>query len=411
MAITARPESGIQLLLGVVQELSLARDLPRVMQIVRRAARRLSRADGATFVLREAEFCHYADEDAISPLWKGRRFPLSSCISGWSMLNKQAAVIGDIYADPRIPIDAYRPTFVKSLVMVPIRSREPIGAIGTYWAEPHRATEEEVELLQALADSTSVAMENVAVYTELENMVRERTDELERANKELESFSYSVAHDLRTPLGVIEGYSELLMEHFSEGLSEAAVKCIRPIPQAAARMRSMIDGLLTLSQVNRGELSRDQVDLSALASAVVGDLRSKDPDRRAEVVIEPGLVAEGDAALLRSVVENLLGNAWKYTKSAPVTRISFAARQQDGETVYSVTDNGVGFDEKEANRLFVAFGRLHPKADFPGNGIGLATVQRIIERHGGRVWGEGKEGQGASFSFTLNSESALVKTA
>jgi signal transduction histidine kinase len=411
MAISTRRESGIELLLGVVQELSLARDLPRVMAIVRGAARRLSGADGATFVLRESEFCHYADEDAISPLWKGRRFPLSSCISGWSMLNKQAAIIEDIYADPRIPIDAYRPTFVRSLVMVPIRSREPIGAIGTYWAERHRASEEEVELLQALADSTSVAMENVAVYTKLENRVRQRTIELQRANKELESFSYSVAHDLRTPLGVIEGYSELLTEHFSAELSERVLKCIRPIPQAAARMRSMIDGLLTLSQVTRGELIREDVDLSALASAIVADLRSKDPERPVEVFIESGLKGEGDAALLRCVLENLLGNAWKYTKNAPAARISFGARRQGSETVYSVTDNGVGFDEKDADRLFVAFGRLHAKADFPGNGIGLATVQRIIERHGGRVWGEGKEGQGASFFFTLQPEGALAKTA
>lgn len=148
-------------LVTLVQELSLARDLPSVMAIVRRGARELSGADGATFVLRDGDRCFYADEDAIEPLWKGQRFPMSACISGWSMLHREAVAIADIYADPRIPADAYRPTFVKSLVMVPIRQLEPIGAIGTYWASPHAATDAQVRVLSALADSTSIAIENV----------------------------------------------------------------------------------------------------------------------------------------------------------------------------------------------------------------------------------------------------------
>ncbi|HZI72761.1 MAG TPA: GAF domain-containing protein, partial [Gemmatimonadales bacterium] len=158
-------------LVAVIQELSLARDLPRIMEIVRRSARELTGADGATFVLRDGEQCHYADEDAIAPLWKGRRFPMTSCISGWAMLNRQAAVIEDIYADPRIPAEAYRPTFVKSLVMVPIRTADPVGAIGNYWAARRKPRPEEVKLLQALADSTSVAMENVQLYAGLERKV------------------------------------------------------------------------------------------------------------------------------------------------------------------------------------------------------------------------------------------------
>src|SRR5262245_19561434 len=151
---------GVSELIDAVQRLSLARDLATVQEIVRRSARRLTGADGATFVLRDADRCHYVDEDAISPLWKGQKFPLEACISGWSMLNRKSAVIEDIYADDRIPHDAYRPTFVKSLVMVPIRTLDPIGAIGTYWATTRQPTEEEVQLLQALADTTAVALEN-----------------------------------------------------------------------------------------------------------------------------------------------------------------------------------------------------------------------------------------------------------
>lgn len=166
-------------LIEVVQQLSLARDLATVMDIVRRAARRLTGADGATFVLRDNGNCFYAEEDAISPLWKGERFPMSACISGWAMLNRQAAVIEDIYADPRIPADAYRPTFVRSLAMVPIRTLDPVGAIGTYWAVRHLPTREKVRVLQALADTTAVAMENVRVYEELEQRVQWRTSELQ----------------------------------------------------------------------------------------------------------------------------------------------------------------------------------------------------------------------------------------
>lgn len=166
-------------LVDVVQSLSLARDLATVMEIVRHAARRLTGADGATFVLRDNDKCFYAEEDAISPLWKGQRFPMSACISGWAMINRQPAVIEDIYADPRIPADAYRPTFVRSLAMVPIRTIDPVGAIGNYWATQHLPSPEQVKVLQALADITAVTMENVRVYEELEQRVRQRTSELQ----------------------------------------------------------------------------------------------------------------------------------------------------------------------------------------------------------------------------------------
>src|SRR5687767_5557573 len=154
-------------LVGIVQDLSMARSVADVQAVVRTAARALTRADGATFVLRDGEYCYYADEDAIAPLWKGKRFPLSACISGWAMLNRQHTVIEDIYADPRIPHDAYRPTFVQSLAMMPIRQRAPLGSIGVYWATRHRASDAELQLLQALADSTSIALENVALLRDL----------------------------------------------------------------------------------------------------------------------------------------------------------------------------------------------------------------------------------------------------
>ena len=168
-------ESALALLVRVVQQLSLARTLDAVRAIVRYAARELTGADGATFILREGALCHYIDEDAIAPLWKGQRFPMERCISGWAMLHRKAAVIEDIYADARIPHDAYRPTFVKSLAMVPIRTMDPVGAIGVYFAQRRQLSGAELELIQALADTTAVAMENIAIQDGLERRVRERT--------------------------------------------------------------------------------------------------------------------------------------------------------------------------------------------------------------------------------------------
>jgi diguanylate cyclase (GGDEF)-like protein len=163
----------------------MAQNMEQIMAIVRTAARRLTGADGATFVLRDGNHCFYADEEAIGPLWKGQRFPVEMCISGWVMNSRESVAIFDVYQDPRIPIETYRPTFVRSLAMVPIRTQSPMGAIGNYWARPHHPTREEIKILQALADSTAVAMENIRIHQELEERVRQRTEELEAANQDL----------------------------------------------------------------------------------------------------------------------------------------------------------------------------------------------------------------------------------
>src|SRR5215470_2800700 len=248
-----RQNAAMKRLVGAVQELSLARTLATVQAIVRREARELTGADGATFVLREGDKCFYADENAIAPLWKGQRFPLSACISGWAMLNGRTAVIEDIYSDSRVPAEAYRPTFVKSLVMVPVRTEKPIAAIGNYWAKRHRATPGEIELLQALANTTAVALENVQLYTELENRVRERTAQLQQANDELQAFSYSVSHDLRSPLQNIAGYSELLAQDHSSRLGEKGRRYLSGITTGTQQMGQLINDLLRLAKVSHAE--------------------------------------------------------------------------------------------------------------------------------------------------------------
>jgi len=389
-------------LIEVVQQLSLARKLETVQAIVRRAARELTGADGATFVLRDGEFCHYADEDAISPLWKGERFPMTSCISGWVMLNRQPAIIENIYADSRIPQNAYRPTFVRSLVMVPIRTTAPIGAIGNYWASMHSATPEEIRLLQALADSASIAMENVRLYTELEQRVQQRTAELEAANNDLEAFSYSVSHDLRSPLTGISGFADLLQDDFAAVIGATGKEYLDGIFSEVNRMGSLIDDLLMLSKVGKELIHRGTVDLVELARPITLKLHASAPQLLVDWVLPERLIVDGDPGLLRVALENLLGNAWKYSSKVKRARIELGALPSSQPQTIFVKDNGAGFNPQEAHKLFGVFQRLHPRDEFPGTGIGLTTVRRIIEKHGGRIWAEGAVKQGATFSFTLD---------
>jgi|GEM_PF-3178819 len=237
---------------------------------------------------------------------------------------------------------------------------------------------------------------------DLQLLVAERTGELETANKELEAFSYSVSHDLRAPLRSIDGFSRILLDDCKDRLGTQHKNYLERIRAATQRMGELIDDLLKLSRVTRAGMSREAVDLGALAAAVIEDLRRADPQRRVAVDIQPGLTAVGDPPLLRVLLENLIGNAWKFTGKTPDARIAFGARDDSShQRVYFVRDNGAGFDMTYASKLFGAFQRLHSMDEFPGTGIGLATVQRIVRRHGGRVWAEGAIGQGAAFYFTL----------
>jgi hypothetical protein len=242
-----------------------------------------------------------------------------------------------------------------------------------------------------------------ALTQELEQRVRERTAQLEAANRELEAFSYSVSHDLRAPLRSIDGFSQALLEDHADMLNAKGQDYLRRVRAGAQRMGELIDDLLQLSRVGRTELRRKRADLSAVARLVAAELTKSEPERHVEVVIQDHLVTEADPSLLRIVLENLLGNAWKFTGKVASPKIEFKATEAGEEVVYCVCDNGAGFDMNYVGRLFGPFQRLHAERDFPGTGIGLATVQRIIDRHGGRVWAEGAVGHGATFFFTLPS--------
>jgi two-component system, sensor histidine kinase and response regulator len=245
-----------------------------------------------------------------------------------------------------------------------------------------------------LAESEQAAVELAETRAEL---VRD----LEHKNRELESFSYAVSHDLRAPLRRIDSFSRAVLESQGDRLDEAGQRFLSRVREASQHMSQLIDEVLYLSRVTRAELREQDVDLSEISALILMRLQETEPERKMDVKLRPGVIVTGDGQLLRIAMENLLENAWKFTAKESEPRIEFGMTHVGGEPTYFVRDNGAGFDMTYADRLFGPFQRLHPQGEFPGNGIGLATVQRIIHRHGGRVWAEGLVGQGATFYFTL----------
>ncbi|MFZ0640242.1 MAG: PAS domain S-box protein [Candidatus Acidiferrales bacterium] len=247
----------------------------------------------------------------------------------------------------------------------------------------------------------SSAIRDITDRKQAEQEIAQRSAELEAANKELEAFCYSVSHDLRAPLRGIDGFSQALLEDYGDKLDRPAQDSLQRIRAATQRMGVLIDDLLNLSRYTRIEMQREPTDLSEIGREVAAALREAQPQREVEIVIAPELQSQGDPRLMHVVLDNLLGNSWKFTSRKAHARIEFGKTDSNGSSAFYVKDNGAGFDPAYAARLFGAFQRLHSAAEFPGTGVGLATVQRIIHRHGGRIWAEGAVGQGATFYFTL----------
>jgi signal transduction histidine kinase len=282
-----------------------------------------------------------------------------------------------------------------------LRLVELAGRVSKERNDPVRAVKEskdELGLLNGML--TEIQRQDEALRLAHDELLQ-RTTQLEAANRELEAFSYSVSHDLRAPLRAIDGFTQVVLEDHGASLEDEAKNYLGRVRAASQRMGQLIDDLLNLSRVTRGEMRREEVDLSAIVLTTIQDLQRTSPERRVRMKVTEGLSAKGDPGLLRVALENLLGNAWKFTSRNEGATIEFGSVQSSGKTIYFVRDNGVGFDPEYSDKLFGAFQRLHGRDEFEGTGIGLATVQRIIQRHGGRVWAEGQVDVGATFYFAL----------
>lgn len=364
------------------------------MSITRRAVRQATGADGVTFILREADQCFYADEEAIGPLWKGRRFPMAACISGWVMLHRAAAVIEDIYGDPRIPADAYRPTFVRSLAMVPVRAADPIAAIGAYWARVRRASHEEVAFLQGVADAAALAIANAQLY-----------ERLDAANRAKDHILMILSHELRTPLMPILGWTRVL--RVQPAGDETLAQGLAAIERNARKELALVEELLDVSQIMAGSLALDRrpLDLVAVLQATLAETlpqahaRAIREAHRFDLAAAPVL---GDAARLGQALRNVLSNAIKFTSPGDTVSVSLSA---DGEMYrVDVADTGIGLEPATLCTVFEPFRQADggTSRSHAGLGLGLAITRHVIELHGGRVSAESRgEGTGATFSVWL----------
>jgi len=350
---------------------------------------------------------------AVVEVEPGRR--LAAAVELQRLLGRKPWQLADAGEAPKelaAAIDARAP-FYDVLVRVPTASAPRtialsgtplISGSGRFAGYAGVARDLTETLAAARGPSREQAAEIERLRAELDACTRqaaERARAFDFAVKELDSFAHSVSHDLRAPLRVVDGFANIVLEDYGDRLDDLGREHLKRIITAGHRMNSMIDTLLALSRMTSREIERERVDLSQLARELAEELRASDGTRRVQFAIADGQVADGDRTLLRLVLQNLLGNAWKFTAKVPEARVEFGARNEGGQTVYYVRDNGAGFDMRFADKLFGLFQRFHSQNEFPGTGVGLATVQRIVRKHGGRIWAESKPGEGATFFFTL----------
>lgn len=380
-------EEGASTLVQVIQDLSRVRSLDEIATLVRKAAREIAQADGATFVLRDQNMCSYVDEDAIEPLWKGQKFPIKACVSGWAMLNKQQVIIEDIYKDDRVPIDAYRPTFVKSMAMTPIRKEAPIGAIGTYWKDIHRPTESQLEFLQALADSVSVAIENVNLYSHLNSCI----DDLQKSNQAKDEFLMNVSHELRTPLNSILGWSDILSEDHLEG--DDLKTGLDTIQRNARNQLKIVEDLLDSSRILVGRVHLDKVplDICQVVQQSVIALKAEIQKKHLQFEIKSGLntaVIKADLVRVRQIVDNIVMNAIKFSRDGGKVNIKLEKRGPNVELI--IEDNGEGIDPKFMPHIFERLqqGDNSSTRKYGGLGLGLSIAKHLTEAFGGEIKAE-----------------------
>lgn len=388
-------------LVQVIQDLSAAKSLSDITLLVRKAARKIAQADGVTFVLKDQDMCSYVDEDAIAPLWKGQKFPLNACVSGWAMIHKEPVIIEDIYQDTRVPIDAYSPTFVKSMAMTPIRQENPIGAIGTYWKDQHHPTSEQMELLQALANSASIAIENVGLY----NSLNDGINQLKKANQAKDEFLMNLSHELRTPLNAIIGWSEILTEDNSDKnqLSEG----LQIILKNSNHQLHIVEDLMDSSRilVGRIHLKPVMVDLHQIVRQSIAGQQTIIMKKNILVDMKTELnsaTIKADPVRLRQIVDNIIVNALKF--SFKNGKIDVRLKKSGPNVELIVQDQGEGIDESLLPHVFERLkqGDESTTRKHGGLGLGLSIAKHLTEASDGQIKAESAGmGQGATFTVSF----------
>jgi two-component system CheB/CheR fusion protein len=362
-----------------------------VADVVRRAARALTGADGVTFVLREGDLVRYLDEDAIAPLWKGMRFPADACISGWAMRHRRSVVIEDVFEDDRIPHHLYAPTFVKSLAMMPVRPEDPVAAIGAYWAVPHRATRRELGHLAALAGFAAVALANVALVAELRQAIEAR-----------DTFMAVASHELRTPLSALALQVGLCERQLSaeRDRPDALRAGVARIARATRRLTELAERLLDVSTLRQRPLAlrREPVDLAAVAREAAEAVAASGLPAEIRIDAQAPVVGSWDRVRVAQVLEHLIGNAVKFGPGRPVD-VTISATDDRARIV--VRDRGIGIPEDAQERIFDRFERAVPTRNYGGFGLGPWLVRQAVEAHGGTIDVASAPSEGATFTVEL----------
>jgi signal transduction histidine kinase len=377
------------------------------------ALRRITQADRAAILLQDEQgIMRFAAWDGLSDRYRAAVEGHSPWAAGDG--DPRPVLVSDPQREPGLGalLPALQAEGIASLAFVPIAHQgRLLGKFMLYFDQPREMASDEVRLALTVAEYLALAVsrqraleEILRLNADLEARAQHRTRQLEEANREMEAFCYSVSHDLRAPLRALDGFARILLEDAGPILDEGDRGNLRRIIAASARMGCLIDDLLKLSRIGRVGMRLTAADLGRLAAGIVDKLREQSPDRPVAVRIAGGLSARVDTGLMRIALENLFENAWKYTRRNGDACIEFGQEECDGETRYFVRDNGAGFDMRHAAKLFSPFQRVHSSTEYEGTGIGLAIVQRVVQRHGGRIWAESEPGRGSTFYFTLWAE-------
>lgn len=399
-SLTTSPLSGAnaEYLVEVIQEISLAKNLEEIVEIARHAARKLTGADGVSFILRDEDKCFYMDEDAISPLWKGCRFPMTACISGWSMIHSETVVIPDIYVDDRIPHDTYRPTFVKSLLMVPVRKSNPIGAIGAYWANEHAANEIEIRLLENLANCVAISLYNVQLISKL----TEANYSLEKSLFSRDEFISIASHELRTPITAIKLELQMVSRSLKDVVTESSKEPLARSLNDVDRLTNLVEQLLDVTRVSMGRLvlNKTKVHAHDVVEKTVLLLTPQlhKVNSNIELDLEPNVECFWDTVRIEQILTNLISNVARH---APGSDVKLSLRKESSDVVIHFSDNGPGVSLEAQSRLFKRFEKGKSSNGVGGLGLGLYILKSLVEAHNGTLELSTQTGGGTRFKITL----------